>query len=179
MLIADLKTKSPFGFYSKFSELDLLDLARRKATAVCVPLDSNWGGSTDYLNTVSMLTNATIIARITRPTNREIHNALSIGAEFVLSVGTLPTKSLQPYCFLESTSLEELKQFKSKNHDCVYDVYNPTNSITGKLKEFTFNDHKAYFDKQIIYVGNPKNLSNKTIFGFIVDEQFYTSTNQT
>lgn len=91
ILIAEVKTQSPFGFRSALSLQELFDLANRHGDIISVHTDMRWGGSFDLLRKARKLTTKPILAKGIHETDEEIEQAFASGANFVLVVGRIST----------------------------------------------------------------------------------------
>lgn len=109
LLIAEVKTESPFGFAAERSWDDLFDLARRAGDVVSVHTDPRWGGSLDLVRAARAGTGKPILAKGIHATDEEVRAALAAGADFALVVGRLPAADLLPRCLVEPNSLAELR----------------------------------------------------------------------
>lgn len=92
IFIAEIKTKSPFGFESKYCFKALADYAIKYGDWVSVHTNALWNGSFDALNYVRGLTNKPILAKGIHSKNDEIRKAFEYGADYVLVVDRIIEK---------------------------------------------------------------------------------------
>jgi hypothetical protein len=110
LFIAEVKTRSPFGFKSKHDWQYLLDLAIANGDMVAVHTNERWGGSFSQVaaaaNQICHLPiekRPLLLAKGIHETDAELHRALAAGANLVLVVGRKPPRELEPVCVFEPT----------------------------------------------------------------------------
>lgn len=104
LFIAEVKTRSPFGFESHRSSGYLTELACRHGDIVAAHTDGRWGGSFDHLAGVAVLAHMCgklVLAKGVHAEDDEIRRALQCGADLVLVVGRRPPPELAPACLIE------------------------------------------------------------------------------
>lgn len=112
LFIAEVKTRSPFGFESEHPWKKLLDIAVQHGDMVAAHVDPRWGGDNDKLKQASDLAHKSgklCLAKGYHPRDIDILNSLYHGADLVLVVGRIPPPELAPVCIYEPTHLHELK----------------------------------------------------------------------
>jgi indole-3-glycerol phosphate synthase len=104
LFIAEVKTRSPFGFESKRSSGYLTELACQHGDIVAAHTDPRWGGSFDHLAGVAVLTHMwgkLVLAKGVHAEDDDIKRALQCGADLVLVVGRRPPPELWGACLIE------------------------------------------------------------------------------
>ena len=132
-VIAEVKTKSPFGFTAEKSWGELFAIAEKVGDIISIHTDMRWGGSFELLAKARALTKKPILAKGIHASDAEIIRALELGADFVLVVGRIPKINVEK-CFIEPNSLEELKTIPEN----LRAVWNSRDLETGGLKKETF-----------------------------------------
>ncbi len=107
MVIAEIKTMSPFGFRSKSSWEQLFEVANNVGDIVSVHTDPRWGGSLDLIRKARRMTDKPILAKGIHQDDDQIDMAVKAGADHVLVVGRVPQVHAQ-LCFIEPLTLVEL-----------------------------------------------------------------------
>ncbi len=150
LIIAEVKTKSPFGFVSEHSKLALYDRAFEVGDMISVHTDPRWGGSFQELVTVRRAMdkaghrNKPILAKGLHLTLADIENALDHGANKVLVVGWYP-HTLLDHVYIEVTSGAQIKEFlalAAASNKVIRLVHNSRDLRTGKISKFGFEDAK-------------------------------------
>jgi len=93
-LIAEVKTKSPFGFRSKKSWDELFRIANEHGDWLSIHTDPRWGGSFELIKKARSLTKKPILAKGIHRSDKDIKQALKLGANYVLVVGRIPKAHL-------------------------------------------------------------------------------------
>lgn len=109
--IAEVKTKSPFGFQSTKSWDYLFELANEIGDIISIHTDPLWDGSFDLIKKARKLTEKPILAKGIHTSNQDIIKAIDCGADFVLCVGRNP-QFLPDKVIIEPNSLAELELLK-------------------------------------------------------------------
>lgn len=110
--VAEVKIGSPFGFRSKLDYEELLKLAIQHGDSLSIHTDPRWGGSLYRIrNARYEAPDKAILAKGIHRTDEEIEQCLQAGADAVLVVGRIPREDLLPFCWLEPTSLTQLRTF--------------------------------------------------------------------
>ena len=132
-IIAEVKTRSPFGYVSPNSWEELFKIANEVGDIISVHTDERWGGSFDLIKKARSLTDKPILAKGIHSNDELIKKAVDAGADFVLVVGRVP-KIFQEKCLIEPESLEQIsaipKDFKV--------VWNSRDLSNGENKTETF-----------------------------------------
>lgn len=108
IFIAEVKTKSPFGFIANKSWDELFDIANLYGNFLSIHVDEKWGGSQEVLRKAKSLTSIAILAKGIHSTDDQIVESLVNGANYVLVVGRLPRTDLLQHCFIEPLNLAQL-----------------------------------------------------------------------
>ncbi|MEA2715652.1 MAG: Indole-3-glycerol phosphate synthase [Candidatus Parcubacteria bacterium] len=153
VIIAEVKTESPFGFKSDLSWDQLFRLAETVGDMISVHTDKRWGGSFDLIDKAKRLTDKPILAKGIHRTDGEIERALECGANFVLVVGRLPGVHREK-CMVEPQSLAELKLIPK----AVKTVWNSRNLSDGSLKKETFKQAREIFNGWLCQASNIKTV---------------------
>lgn len=135
LLIAEVKTLSPFGFQSQKSWDELFEIANRYGDWISVHTDARWGGSFELIAKARSLTKKPILAKGVHSTDADLVKAFTAGADYALVVGRIPNISLDNI-LLEPCSLSELTNLPTN----VKVVWNARNLKTGKPKDETVAD---------------------------------------
>jgi indole-3-glycerol phosphate synthase len=156
IIIAEVKTQSPFGFKSEKSWDELFEIANIVGNWISIHTDARWGGSFELISKARTLTDKPILAKGIHATDIEIKEALLRGADYVLVVGRIPETSLLSKCLIEPTSLEELKTLP---RDAKV-VWNSRDLTTGGNKEETFEQARALFSGWLCQASNIKTIKD-------------------
>lgn len=85
IFIAEIKTKSPFGYQSPHSFTKLMDVALEYGDWISVHDNALWGGDSECISFVRKYTNKPILAKGFHSTRESIQRALDHGADKVLT----------------------------------------------------------------------------------------------
>ena len=107
LVIAEVKTASPFGFRSAVNWEHLFEVAREVGDIVSVHTDPRWGGSFDLIRKAKRMTDKPILAKGIHESDDQINMAVEAGADRVLVVGRVPGVHTA-LCFVEPLTLVEL-----------------------------------------------------------------------
>jgi indole-3-glycerol phosphate synthase len=129
LLIAEVKTQSPFGFSSDKSWEELFEIANAHCDMISIHTDPRWGGSFELLTKARAMTGKPILAKGIHVTDEEVERALALGADKVLVVGRVPAVHLEQ-CFIEPYTLAELRSLPPGTSA----VWNSRDLTTGALK---------------------------------------------
>lgn len=156
LLIAEVKTQSPFGYKSKLSWDEQFKIANKIGDIVSIHTNEKWGGGFELLDKAISLTNKPILAKGLHVRDSEINDAFTLGAEYVLTArDNMDTFLDGDYdgttdgtIFIEPKSLCQLKKIikyiKINELDyCLYEmriVWNQRDLDTGLPKKETFKD---------------------------------------
>jgi indole-3-glycerol phosphate synthase len=149
LIIAEVKTHSPFGFQSDKSWDELFEIAENIGDIISIHTDPRWNGSMELIRKARSLTTKPILAKGIHATDKEIKEAIAAGAEHVLVVGRIP-KIHVDRCLIEALSLEELTHIP--NHLKV--VWNSRDLNTGGLKKQSYADARKIFTGWLCQASN-------------------------
>ncbi len=93
IFIAEVKTRSPYGYVAQKRWRDLFDIANEHGDWISVHTDERWGGDWGRLGGARKLTNKPILAKGIHLLDAEIEKAFDFGADYVLCVGRIPDKA--------------------------------------------------------------------------------------
>lgn len=139
LLIAEVKTTSPFGWRSGGTWDELFALAARVGDVISVHTDPRWEGSVELVAKARALTPKPILAKGIHADDIQIRAALAAGADFALVVGRLPAADLLPRCLVEPNTVAELAQLPPETAA----VWNSRDLRNGGLKPETFGSARA------------------------------------
>ena len=154
-IIAEVKTKSPFGYKSKNTWDELFKVANDVGDIISIHTDDRWGGSFDLIKKARSLTTKKILAKGIHEKDDDIQKAIEAGADFVLVVDRIP-KIYQEKCLIEPFSLKELKNIPEE----MKVVWNSRDLSNGKLKKESFEKARALFKGWICQASNIKTLND-------------------
>lgn len=140
LIVAEVKTHSPFGWVSSYSWDELFEIANSVGDIISIHTDPRWHGSFELIKKARGLTNKPILAKGIHADDEDIEKALKAGADYVLVVGRVPQVH-QDKLWIEPNSIEELKALP--NH--LKAVWNARDLANGKAKDATFADARAAF----------------------------------
>ena len=147
LIIAEVKTESPFGFKSDKTWGELFAVAEKAADIVSIHTDPRWGGSFDLIRKAKSLTAKPILAKGIHALDSDIASAAAAGADFILVVGRIPeisatiTPEILAKCVIEPNTLAELAAIP----ETFYAVWNARDLSTGGTKTETFAEARAIF----------------------------------
>lgn len=176
-IIAEVKTRSPFGYVSDKSWDELFELANSIGDTVSIHTDERWGGSMETLKKAKRLTAKPILAKGIHATDEEIEQCLKAGADWVLVVGRVPLK-YNDRLFIEPNTLAEL----AKIPENLRVVWNSRDLCTGGLKKESFDDARKIFKGWLCQASNIQKTediklsANAVLIGSHI-EQFAQSLN--
>lgn len=139
LLIAEVKTQSPFGFQSKHSAELLFALAEAQGHMIAIHTHLAWRGSYSAVSNARQYTSKDILAKGIHGSDDEVRCALVAGADKVLVVGRMPAVDLLPHCYLEPLSLADLATYPLDTRV----VWNQRDLATGMPKRETFAEARA------------------------------------
>ena len=108
VFIAEVKTKSPFGFVSRYRWDYLLDIAIEFGDIISIPTGPGWGGSLNHIVGARKRTDKPILAKNIHETDMDLDMAFDAGATYDLVVGRIPDDKYLDRCMIEPVSLEQL-----------------------------------------------------------------------
>lgn len=133
IIIAEVKTHSPFGWKSDKTWEELFQKANEIGDIISIHTDTRWHGSFDLIRKARQLTDKPILAKGIHENDTLIEQAIEAGADWVLVVGRIPQTHIEK-CLIEPLTLEELKTIPE--HLRV--VWNSRDLSDGSLKTETF-----------------------------------------
>lgn len=139
-IIAEVKTKSPFGYVSEKNWDELFAIAADIGDIISIHTDPRWGGSFELLEKARGLTKKPILAKGIHANDEDIERALRCGADWVLVVGRIPSVH-QDICFIEPRTLEELSTIPYN----LRAVWNARDLEDGSAKKETFAEARLIF----------------------------------
>ena len=131
IFIAEIKTKSPFGYVNPNPFCTMMDFAIQHGDWISVHTNALWGGDFDAISFVRRNTDKPILAKGIHGTDDDVQRALDHGADYVLVVDRIPKIHITK-CLLEFSNMEML-------HECQWMYFN---------------------DPSLKYVCNSRNLRN-------------------
>lgn len=172
IFIAEVKTKSPFGYFGKLYWKELFDIAEKHGDWISIHTDYRWGGSFKLLKFVRTLTKKPILAKGIHSTDEEVQKALDCGADYVLVVDRLPAEKYIDKCLLEVSTLNKFREFLRQYPNAKY-VYNQRDLNTGEMKDWNYFDaYKCEMPQWLCQASGIKsrNNVNRLADAFIVGE---------
>lgn len=154
-IIAEVKTKSPFGFASDKSWDELFMIANEVGDIISIHTDERWGGDFDLIKKAKCLTHKPILAKGIHASDEEIEKAILNGADYVLVVGRM-TEVHKDKCLFEPLNLEELKHIP----DNLKVVWNSRDLSNGKNKTETFEQAREIFKGWLCQASNIKTVND-------------------
>lgn len=155
LLIAEVKTQSPFGWRSKLSWDELFAIANESGDMISVHTDSRWGGSFDLVKKARTLTKKPILAKGLHETEEMVEEAIRSGADYVLVVGRIPLKH-RDQCIVEPLTLQGLRDIPPDMRA----VWNSRDLSDGSQKKETFAEARAAFSGWLCQASNIKTLAD-------------------
>lgn len=149
LVVAEVKTHSPFGWKSEKSWEELFQIANGIGDVLSIHTEKDWHGSMDLVRKAKSLTNKPILAKGVHPVDEDIEKALEAGADYVLVVGRIPKIHLDK-CWLEPVNLQELKSYPEGSKV----VWNTRDLNTGNPKIETFMEARQLWDGWLAQASN-------------------------
>ena len=147
IIIAEVKTESPFRFKSDKTWGELFAVAEKAGDIISIHTDPRWGGSFDLIRKAKSLTDKPILAKGIHARDEDVASAAVAGADYILVVGRIPeisvliTLGILAKCIIEPNTLAELavvpETFKA--------VWNARDLATGGKKTETFAEARKIF----------------------------------
>lgn len=154
-LIAEVKTKSPFGYVSDKTWDELFAIAEKAGDMISIHTDARWGGSFELLKKARTLTTKPILAKGIHATDDLIEQAIKSGADYVLVVGRIPHVYTEK-CLIEPNTLAELATIPTD----MKVVWNSRDLSTGGLKVETFGEARELFSGWLCQASNIRNQAD-------------------
>ena len=155
IIIAEVKTHSPFGWQSPSTWDELFELASSVGDMVSIHTDPRWHGSFDLISKARSLTGKPILAKGIHASDSDITRALDAGADLVLVVGRIPKIHLEK-CLLEPNTLQELATLPSG----VKAAWNSRDLATGGRKADTFQSARGVFPGWLCQASNISSMKD-------------------
>ena len=174
LVIAEVKTKSLFGYNSLKSWDELFELANQTGDWISIHTDERWEGSFDLIKKARKLTSKPILAKGIHRNNSDIIKAVESGADYVLVVGRIPNVH-QDKSIIEPLDLNELSNIPSSFKV----IWNARNLETGSPKKETFEQAREIWKGwlcQASYVKNAKDIK-KEADAVLVGESLFDFAN--
>lgn len=174
--IAEIKTRSPFGYQSPETWATLFEYAFHYGQGISVHTDPRFGGSFEEIALVRALTSKFILAKGFHHSDDDIKKALNAGATRVLVVGRIPHDYLLPHCWVEPYDLARLRDIPSN----ATAVWNARDLKTGLPKKETWAEARQIFQGQLCQasrIKEPKDVAPDAEY-FIVGEHLTTFSPQ-
>ncbi len=149
VIIAEVKTHSPFGWESQHDWPELFRIADQVGDMIAVHTDRRWHGSFDLIKRARDLTDKPILAKGIHSTDEDVVKAVAAGADFVLVVGRIPAV-YQDRCLIEPSSLKEIRTIPTGQKV----VWNSRDLASGGLKRHAFTEARALFSGWLCQASN-------------------------
>lgn len=155
IIIAEVKTKSPFGWSSNEPWDRLFAIADDIGDIVAVHTDPRWAGSFDLVRKAANETGKPILAKGIHADDSLVDKAFKAGATWVLAVGRIPM--INPsQCLIEADGLSELSAINTD----LRAVWNSRNLNNGKPKQETFDQARLVFKGWLCQASNLKTVAD-------------------
>jgi len=155
LIIAEVKTQSPFGWKSDKSWDELFDIANQAGDVISVHTDARWGGSFELIRKARGLTSKPILAKGVHKTDDDVKEAIRSGADLVLVVGRVPSIH-QDKCLIEPLTLADLKTIPND----LRVVWNSRDLSDGGMKKESFEQARRLFDGWLCQASNIKTTAD-------------------
>lgn len=156
LIIAEVKTLSPFGFKSDKPWDELFEIANRVGDVISIHTDPRWGGAFELITKAKKLTKKPILAKGIHAQDADIEAARKAGADYVLTVGRVPKPQYRRFCWVEPISLDELKAVPSG----MQVVWNSRDLKTGGLKTETFKQARRLWNGWLCQASNIRTVED-------------------
>jgi len=173
-LIAEVKTKSPFGYESEKTWEELFKIADSAGDMLSIHTNPYWGGSFEDITRAKEGSDKEVLAKGIHGSDESVERALDAGADHVLVVGRVPPFPLRLFCWIEPLNLGQIEELGLVYADVV--VWNSRDIRTGYVKRESFNEARQRFDGHLIQAGNihtPRDIhpdANMVIVGEHLEE---------
>lgn len=151
LLIAEIKTQSPFGFKSDKSFYELMQTAIKHGDWISVHTNPLWGGSFEAIEFVRKYTTKPILAKGIHSRDVDLYEAFNRGADYALVVDRVP----YPY-----------DQYREKTvwERCLFEIHN-MNLFHGNLHIYPeFRNQKFVCNSRDLWSGGPKLADELPVF---------------
>jgi indole-3-glycerol phosphate synthase len=149
ILIAEVKTHSPFGWKSERSWDELFEIANKYGDWISIHTDPCWNGSFELVAKAKRLTDKPILAKGIHARDDEIQKAFDAGADYALAVGRIP-KVNSDKCLIEVLSVADFAELPVGTKA----VWNSRDLDTGNQKPESFTDARAAWDGWLCQASN-------------------------
>jgi|SRR5579862_3281174 len=173
--IAEIKTKSPFGYTTNETFVSLMQYAIKYGDWISVHTNALWGGDYDALSFVRNNTDKPILAKGLHKTDDDIKRALDHGADYVLVVDRIPNFHYWNKVLFEFSTIEGFTNAMETIGDCFHPlkfVYNSRDLRTGLPKKLNEIDKVIALNQWTCQASNivsPADV-NPNVQAFIVGE---------
>jgi len=157
IIIAEVKTHSPFGWESSKTWNELFAQAEAIGDILSIHTDPRWHGSFELVAKARSLTNKPILAKGIHASDDDIIKALNAGADYVLVVGRVPKVHLDK-CLIEPNTLAQLGQLPPN----IRAVWNSRDLKTGGRKTETFQEARQIFKGWLCQASNITTMNDVT-----------------
>ena len=154
-MIAEVKTKSPFGFVSKYSWDEQFELACKIGDWISIHTDPDFGGSFNLVSKAKLGTDKRIVAKGWHKSNDDINRAFDAGADYVTIVGRFPSKYSSRY-LVEPLSLAEIDSIPTDFKL----IWNDRDLFTGKPKARKFEEAREIWGGWLCQASNIKSITD-------------------
>jgi indole-3-glycerol phosphate synthase len=155
LIIAEVKTHSPFGWKSDKTWDELFQTANKRGDIISIHTDPRWHGSVDLIRKAKSLTKKPILAKGIHENDTLIQQAIDAGADWVLVVGRIPKIHIEK-CLIEPLTLEELCTIP----ESLRVVWNSRDLSDGGFKKETFADARKIFKGWLCQASNIKTIND-------------------
>ena len=172
IFIAEIKTKSPFGYQSPHTFIQLMEVAIEYGDWISVHDNALWGGDYETISFVRKYTNKPILAKGLHTTQESIQRALDHGADKVLIVGDTFEGNFSSNSILREIDNKNPKNIWSGGKVWKQIVINSRNLRTGEVAKDVDKQISA-FKKEGFDVFQASNIKSRKdispdVNGFIV-----------
>lgn len=159
-MIAEVKTKSPFGWEAAESWEERFEIANQYGDWVSIHTDERWGGSFDLLEEASNQTGKPILAKGIHGNDDLVKEAFERGADYVLVVGRVPEASSIDLdkCLVEPTKLKQLQKFAAQGAERF--VWNARDLKSGDKKAVKFKRARKEWGGWLCQASNVKTIAD-------------------
>ncbi len=154
-IIAEVKTKSPFGYTSDKTWDELFAVVNMVGDIISIHTDPRWGGSFELITYAKARTQKPILAKGIHATDEDVIEAIKRGADYVLVVGRMPNVHLEK-CIIEPLSLAELQTIP----ETIKVVWNSRDLSNGGMKQETFRQARELFTGWLCQASNIKTVKD-------------------
>ncbi len=170
IFIAEIKIKSPYGYQSKNTFAQLMEIAISKGDYISVHTNALWGGDFNSISFVRQHTDKPILAKGFHSED-DAKRAIDHGADYVMFIDRIPTSFNLSHSLIEISDLND-DWISTSQFPKLKIVHNSRNLKTGLFKEN--NDLEKYIEKgywvcQASGIKHPDDV-NPHVDAFIVGE---------